>query len=899
MALATLTVDLDANLAKFSQDLQEAVHRSKESTDKISAAFVGLRTMLGAFGIGLGLKEFFESAIEQNIEFERSVNQLNSTLKATQYAAGLTKQELEGLVQTMASATAFDDDDIRAAEVALLRFRNIQGDTFTEALKHTLDYAAAQRTTAAAAAETVGRAYSEPLNALRQLKSVGVELTQSERDLIRAFEEAGNAMGAQRVLAEALTRSLGGTAQGENTGLYGATRSFSKAWQDLQLAFGQVGGTRAVVSGLDYITNTLRVLDHDIEQFKGAETLTAKINAAGAFLDPLRRVLQPIAGAPPELVEPTTDAEREAGRAEREKAAAGRRAQDERREYEARLRRQYEALQTRIAQEQAAMGRLIQINQQAAAAQSQELQFAYDRGLISAQAYYDKRTEIARAAAESDIAAVQRAIEAQRALLASPQTTSQQRPAIQGELVRLATQQQQFQARLAATAEENAQRAIDGEQRYEDAVGLTTAALLDQQGRYAEAAQQRIDIENRIYEAQIRARGDVFALEQLRTVEANTVAQGRLNELYQRYASIRQQEESRELSIQAQLAASGASPEAQLRALNQINAARLDSLPALRSVVAEMARQAEIAGDTSAIANAQRLAAELKFVEANARGAAFAAQEFQIVQQRAALLFRQQATEEARVENLRIAGARSSLGTMVELDRVRRQSIDALNAEANALQVIAERTRDPATLQAVDEMRVAIERLQAEAQSTANVFRDVFKDALVDPLIDFANKTKTAGEAWNDFAMNVLRGLERIAAQEVAQAIFGLGGPGGGLGNLFGGLFSRASGAGAGAPITLAAEGGVFTRPTLIAEHGQPEAAVPLSGGRFIPVKMIDGGGGRGNVSVVVNVDAGGQTSTRGTADSRDAERLGKVISGLVHDRIMQEKRPGGLLWEK
>ncbi len=49
-----------------------------------------------------------------------------------------------------------------------------------------------------------------------------------------------------------------------------------------------------------------------------------------------------------------------------------------------------------------------------------------------------------------------------------------------------------------------------------------------------------------------------------------------------------------------------------------------------------------------------------------------------------------------------------------------------------------------------------------------------------------------------------------------------------------------------------AQEGGVFTRPTLVRAGEVPEAFVPLSGGRSIPVEMR---GGRGGGGVIINVN--------------------------------------------
>lgn len=84
------------------------------------------------------------------------------------------------------------------------------------------------------------------------------------------------------------------------------------------------------------------------------------------------------------------------------------------------------------------------------------------------------------------------------------------------------------------------------------------------------------------------------------------------------------------------------------------------------------------------------------------------------------------------------------------------------------------------------------------------------------------------------------------------------------------------------------AKGGITSGPSIAGEAG-PEAVVPLPDGRSIPVTMT---GGAGNI--VVNVDAGG---TKAEGDDEKSRRLGEVIGAAVKQELIQQKRPGGLLY--
>jgi tape measure domain-containing protein len=99
------------------------------------------------------------------------------------------------------------------------------------------------------------------------------------------------------------------------------------------------------------------------------------------------------------------------------------------------------------------------------------------------------------------------------------------------------------------------------------------------------------------------------------------------------------------------------------------------------------------------------------------------------------------------------------------------------------------------------------------------------------------------------------------------------------LGDLSGvGLSYRASGG----PVT----GGM---PYIVGEKG-PELFMPGSSGTIVPNDAMGGG----STSVVVNVDASGNSSVQG--DQNQAKQLGSVISAAVQAELVKQQRPGGLL---
>ena len=154
----------------------------------------------------------------------------------------------------------------------------------------------------------------------------------------------------------------------------------------------------------------------------------------------------------------------------------------------------------------------------------------------------------------------------------------------------------------------------------------------------------------------------------------------------------------------------------------------------------------------------------------------------------------------------------------------------------------------------------------------------------------------TTGKAnFKELATSILSDLARIAirAAIIQPIVKALGGLFPGFKFADGGVFAQNG-------IQKFAMGGVVNRPTifpfangtgLMGEAG-PEAIMPLQRGANGKLGVIASGGG--NTSVVVNVDASGNSNVQG--DQAQAKQLGVVVSAAVQAELVNQQRPGGLL---
>lgn len=186
--------------------------------------------------------------------------------------------------------------------------------------------------------------------------------------------------------------------------------------------------------------------------------------------------------------------------------------------------------------------------------------------------------------------------------------------------------------------------------------------------------------------------------------------------------------------------------------------------------------------------------------------------------------------------------------------------------------------------------------------------RDLTRGA-IDDLTAGLEANKGLWESLGDAGVNALKKIADTMLDDVLDSIFKVNSAaGGGGGGLFGSLLSGIGGLfGGGAADPWAGmrtatmpkfeKGGIATRPSIISEYGQPEAAVPLPDGRRIPVDLGGTGGNRGgggqDVHVTVGVDENGNlepfVSKISKREARAATTRGLAdYSKTMPDRVKQ-----------
>lgn len=241
-------------------------------------------------------------------------------------------------------------------------------------------------------------------------------------------------------------------------------------------------------------------------------------------------------------------------------------------------------------------------------------------------------------------------------------------------------------------------------------------------------------------------------------------------------------------------------------------------------------------------------------------------------------------------------------------------AVRAVTAKGNAeIAALEKSRRDDRIKQALDqealEAKAQEERLQRQEQwvnettesalRVGNALRGVW-DEYNAGLIKSSQLTKSVLRALiQEFQGDLTQELTKAFVKALFSNAAGgaAGGSSGGGGNALVGTHASGGylGRGSGTPISNAnwfhtyrnapwvtmGGGGIFTQPTNVIAEGRPEAVVPLSGGRSIPVQIMGGGGGTVVVNVTNNLSAIDQRGMDGALARSNKQLVAQVVAAI------------------
>lgn len=195
-----------------------------EAVDEVKSKSEDLNSTLATVGTQAGIAfAAFSGAILGSVaafrESEKTIAQLDATLQSTGFAAGLTSGEIQKMALSLQDVSTFGDEAIIAGQSILLKFRSIGKDAFEPATKAMLDMAQAMGGDVSGSAQLLGKALENPTQGITLLTKQGVQFTDEQKNMIKAFDETGRAAEAQAIILKQVGVAFGGSAQAAANGL--------------------------------------------------------------------------------------------------------------------------------------------------------------------------------------------------------------------------------------------------------------------------------------------------------------------------------------------------------------------------------------------------------------------------------------------------------------------------------------------------------------------------------------------------------------------------------------------------------------------------------------------------------------------------------------------------------
>ena len=168
-----------------------------------------------------GMFEAMGNFVGEAMDEQVVLTNMQKVIEGTGKASWISASQIEQMAVSLETTTRFSHDATEAAAGVLLKFTSIGKDVFPTAMQTTLDMAEAMGMDASSAAQTLGRALEVPGEGLLRLKSLGVSFTDAQQAQIKAMVAAGDTVGAQKIILDALATSYRGVADAAGKTLSG------------------------------------------------------------------------------------------------------------------------------------------------------------------------------------------------------------------------------------------------------------------------------------------------------------------------------------------------------------------------------------------------------------------------------------------------------------------------------------------------------------------------------------------------------------------------------------------------------------------------------------------------------------------------------------------------------
>lgn len=237
-AIPPILIELQLETSKIRASLANVEKSMKglgATVEKQGAAFTRIKTLMaGVFGGSLLTQGFnalsgtMKGAILDAQEYERVLKDTQAVIQTTGNVAGISVEGVKELASELEKTGVADENLIIKSQNLIATFTNVRNvvgegnDIFNQATKSALDMSARFGGDVTQSAVRLGKALNDPIKGVSALSRIGVQFTQQQKDQIKVMVEAGDVMGAQKLILKELEVQTGGAAKAAGDTFAGA-----------------------------------------------------------------------------------------------------------------------------------------------------------------------------------------------------------------------------------------------------------------------------------------------------------------------------------------------------------------------------------------------------------------------------------------------------------------------------------------------------------------------------------------------------------------------------------------------------------------------------------------------------------------------------------------------------
>jgi hypothetical protein len=201
-----------------TEGLSKATGQIEQGGGRISKTMRGVATAVGT-GLAIGaVVSFGKSAVSAAQDSEKATSRLEAVFKAMGDTTGEAAAAAEEYASTLSKQIGVEDDVILGAQAILATFGKVSDETarqagvFDRATAAAADLAAAGFGTMESNAVALGKALQDPEKGITALARSGVTFTEAQKDQIKALQDSGKHLEAQKIVLAAIEGQVKGTA---------------------------------------------------------------------------------------------------------------------------------------------------------------------------------------------------------------------------------------------------------------------------------------------------------------------------------------------------------------------------------------------------------------------------------------------------------------------------------------------------------------------------------------------------------------------------------------------------------------------------------------------------------------------------------------------------------------